>query len=77
MADANASGIEPEQQRELEAAIGVSAERERQRVAEHERHRAERRAPDDPAQLPARGHRADRRSARTMIASPPTRLTAR
>ena len=36
---------------------GLEAERERQRVAEDERQRAERRAPDDPAQLAARGDR--------------------
>ena len=46
---------EPEQhRRQLESADRAEPQAERERIAEHERHRAERRAPDDPAELPAR-----------------------
>ena len=46
MAEAKASGTRPSRSaREIEPAHGVKPERERQRVAEHERDRAERRAP--------------------------------
>ena len=59
MAEAKASGMKPSGIADSSIGTdGIDAKRKRNGVAERKRHRAERRAPDDPSQLALHGDRA-------------------